>query len=115
MNPQVLDAFALAITGGSASPAFPGISGHEPDMQAARKDMEGTNRAMHALQRLVPHAGSYVSERDFFTQNWQRAFWGHNYPRLPALKKRFDPEGLFFVHHGASSENWSADGFTRLT
>ena len=23
--------------------------------------------------------------------------------------------GLFFVHHGVGSEEWSADGFTRLT
>jgi len=25
-----------------------------------------------------------------------------------------DPDGLFFVHHGVGSEDWSADGFTRL-
>jgi hypothetical protein len=30
------------------------------------------------------------------------------------VKKKYDPEGLFFVHHGVGSEEWSADGFTRL-
>jgi hypothetical protein len=30
------------------------------------------------------------------------------------VKDRYDPDGLFFVHHGVGSEDWSADGFTRL-
>ena len=33
--------------------------------------------------------------------------------RLRAVKQRYDPDGLFFVHHGVGSEDWSADGFTR--
>ena len=30
------------------------------------------------------------------------------------VKKKYDPSGLFFVHNGVGSEEWSADGFTRL-
>ena len=30
------------------------------------------------------------------------------------VKDKVDPEGLFFVHHGVGSEDWSPDGFTRL-
>jgi hypothetical protein len=55
-----------------------------------------------------------VSESDFFETDWQSSFWGSNYPRLAAVKGKYDPGGLFFVHHGAGSEEWSADGFTRL-
>jgi FAD/FMN-containing dehydrogenase len=58
--------------------------------------------------------GSYVWETDFFQPNWQDAFWGENYPRLRAIKDKYDPEGLFFLHHGVGSEVWSADGFTRV-
>jgi len=29
------------------------------------------------------------------------------------VKAKYDPEGLFFVHHGVGSEGWSEDGFTR--
>lgn len=113
MNPQVLDAFALAITGDSQPPAFPGIPGHEPDINAARKNARICAEAMRGLHRLVPGAGSYVSESDFFLKDWQHAFWGSNYTRLLAVKKRYDPDGLFTVHHGVGSEAWSADGFTR--
>ncbi|TAM93854.1 MAG: hypothetical protein EPN40_12835 [Rhodanobacteraceae bacterium] len=112
-NPQMLDAFALAMTGGSARPAFPGIPGHEPDVAAARKDAKACAKAMQAIYKIVPDAGSYVSESDYFLEDWQRAFWGSNYSRLLAVKKRYDPDGLFTVHHGVGSEAWSADGFTR--
>jgi FAD/FMN-containing dehydrogenase len=68
---------------------------------------------MDELLRVVTKAGSYVSESDFFERSWQKSFWGSNYPRLAAVKKKYDPDGLFFVHHGVGSEEWSADGFTR--
>ncbi|MGH8153817.1 MAG: FAD-dependent oxidoreductase [Rhodanobacteraceae bacterium] len=112
-NAQVLDAFALAITGGIAPPAFPGIPGHEPDVAAARKDAKACAKAMQAIYKIVPDAGSYVSESDYFLKDWQRAFWGPNYARLLKVKQRYDRDGLFTVHHGVGSEAWSADGFTR--
>jgi FAD/FMN-containing dehydrogenase len=68
---------------------------------------------MHELLKVAPNAGSYVSESDFFEKNWQQSFWGTNYPRLAAIKKKYDPEGLFYVRHGVGSEGWSDDGFTK--
>jgi FAD/FMN-containing dehydrogenase len=55
-----------------------------------------------------------VSESNFFNASWQQAYWGDHYPRLRGVKKKYDPEGLFFVHHGVGCEEWSADGFTRI-
>jgi FAD/FMN-containing dehydrogenase len=55
-----------------------------------------------------------VSESNYFNPHWQHAFWGGHYARLRSIKNRYDPEGLFFGHHGVGSEDWSADGFTRL-
>src|SRR6202034_906402 len=57
---------------------------------------------------------SYVWETDYFQPHWQEAFWGDNYDRLLAIKTKYDPDGLFVLHHGVGSEDWSADGFTRL-
>jgi hypothetical protein len=34
---------------------------------------------------------------------------------LAAVKHKYDPSGLFFVHHGVGSEEWSPDGFKRTT
>ena len=114
MNPAVLDAFALAIIASEGPPGFPGLAGHEPDAVAARRDAGQIRKAMAELRRVAPDGGSYVSECDFFQSTWQEACWGRNYPRLLAAKRRYDPEGLFCVHHGIGSEDWSADGFTRI-
>ncbi|HYB41437.1 MAG TPA: BBE domain-containing protein, partial [Candidatus Methylomirabilis sp.] len=115
MNPKVLDAFALAIIGGEGPPAYPGLAGHAPDLAAARKSAGEVDRAMATLGRLVPDGGCYFAESNFFEPGWQRAYWGPNYPRLVAVKQKYDPTGLFFVHHGVGSEGWSVDGFTRAT
>jgi FAD/FMN-containing dehydrogenase len=115
MNPAVLDAFALAICGATGPAAFPDIPGHEPDIAAARDRAASVGRAMQEVLKLVPNGGSYLSESNFFNDRWQQAFWGQNYDRLAAVKKKYDPSGLFFVHHGVGSEEWSVDGFTRLT
>jgi hypothetical protein len=67
------------------------------------------------LLKVGPNASAYVSESDDFQRDWQTAFWGQNYPGLAAVRQKYDPDGLFFVHHGVGGEAWSADGVTRLT
>jgi hypothetical protein len=114
MNPAVLDAFALAICVAAGPPAFPGIKGHEPNLTAAGRGAGEVARSMSKLLEVVDDPGSYVSESDYFESHWRQSFWGANYPRLAAVKKQYDPDGLFTVHHGVGSEAWSADGFSRL-
>jgi len=113
-NPAATEAFALAISAAEGPPAFAGVAGHEPDLAKARDNAERVTAAMVELRKLVPQPGAYVSESNYFEADWQNAFWGANYPRLRAVKDRYDPQGLFFVHHGVGSEDWSPDGFTRL-
>ena len=114
MNPAVIDAFALVIIAGEGPPAFPGIRGHEPDLSEARENARSIARAMQTLRSAVPASGSYLSEAGFFDRSWRQAYWGTHYTRLRAVKRKYDPEGLFIVHHGVGSEDWSADGNTRL-
>ena len=113
-NPAATEAFALAISAAFGPPAFAGIAGHEPDMAAAKRNATEVEAAMAELRKLVPDGGAYLSESNYFQKDWQQAFWGSNYGRLRAVKKKYDPDGLFFVHHGVGSEDWSPDGFTRL-
>ncbi len=114
MNPAVTEAFALAIIGASAPPAYPGVPGHEPDEAQAQTRAAAVTAAMDELRKLLPRPASYVWETDYFQANWQEAFWGDNYARLRVIKAKYDPAGLFFAHHAVGSEDWSPDGFTRL-
>jgi hypothetical protein len=113
MHPDVLTAFALAIIGGAGPRAYPGMPGARPDLTAARNQADAIGRAMEELRRVAPNAGSYLAESNFFEPDRQTSLRGPNYPRLRAVKATYDPEGLFFVHHGVGSEEWSADGITR--
>ena len=110
MNPAVLDAFALAIiaNGGLPLQALPFYSGY------ARNRARAVDEATAQLRKIVDEPASYVAEANYFNPSWQAAFWGENYSRLREIKKKYDPEGLFFVHHGVGIEGWSDDGFTRL-
>jgi len=94
-------------------PRFPGMPGGAVDAARGRARAQAIGRAMGALLAVAPGAGSYVSESDYFLRDWQDAFWGSNYPRLAQVKRKYDPDGLFFVRHGVGSEAWSEDGFTR--
>ncbi|HUH84096.1 MAG TPA: FAD-binding protein [Stellaceae bacterium] len=114
-NPAVLDAFVLAIIAGETPPAYPGLPGYAPDLDAARHSAAQIAAAMAELRKVAPLAGSYVAESSYFERQWQQSYWGSHYPRLLAIKQAYDPDGLFFVRHGVGSEGWSDDGFTRAT
>jgi FAD/FMN-containing dehydrogenase len=112
-NPAVTEAFALMIVADGEGAAYPGLARSPLDTTAARKSAREIDLAAAELRKIAPDAGSYLSESNFFNPSWQVAYWGTNYPRLRAIKRKYDPDGLFFVHHGVGSEEWSADGFTR--
>lgn len=113
-NPAALNAFALVIIAGGGPPAFPGMAPVSPNLTNARDAAADIGKAMNELLKVAPSAGSYVSESDYFKSDWQAAFWGNNYSRLAIIKKKYDPDGLFFVHHGVGSEEWDVNGFARV-
>jgi FAD/FMN-containing dehydrogenase len=110
MNPEVLEAFALAIIAMDGPSAYAGLP--PPDLLEAREHMSRIGRAMTALRRAAPRAGSYLSECDYALEDWQTACWGNHYRRLEAIKAQYDPNGIFTVHHGVGSEKFAAGGST---
>ena len=114
MNPAVLNAFALAIVADGQGPAYPEIPGHEPSVAEGRTAAGRIDKCIDQLRAVTGQTGAYVSESNYFEKGWQQAYWGSIYPRLAVIKKKYDPDGLFFVHNGVGSEQWSPDGFTKL-
>jgi hypothetical protein len=104
MNPAVLDAIALAIASANEDPAYPGIPGHEPDVVGGRRDAAAVTAAMAPLKALAERPAAYLSEADYFQDDWQASFWGDHYTRLAQVKDRYDPGGLFSVHHGVGAD-----------
>jgi hypothetical protein len=87
------------------------------DVGGVQKDGRAATRCARTRKRRLRRSAAErrrVAESSFFEREWQRAYWGPNYPKLLEIKKKYDPTGLFFVHNSVGSEEWSADGFTRL-
>jgi len=59
---------------------------------------------MASLKALAERPASYVNETDYFQADWRTSFWGDHYARLTQVKDRYDPGGLFVVHHGVGTE-----------
>jgi hypothetical protein len=112
MNPAVFQAAALVIVAASA-PGHPGVAGHEPNQAEGEGARARVSAAMKLIRDAAPRAGTYVNETDYFEPNWQQEFWGENYKRLLEIKRKYDPEDLFFCHHCVGSERWSTDGFCK--
>src|SRR5262249_60579163 len=60
-NPAVLDAFALVIACDGQRVAYPGISGHEPDLATARKAASMINQAMDRLRAVAGEKAAHRS------------------------------------------------------
>lgn len=101
MNPAVLDAAGLVIAYAAeeynAAAAAPNISAGE----IQRKKVAS---AMEPIRAATPDAGTYFNQSDYFEPNWAEQFWGKNYPKLLAIKKKYDPGNLFTCHHCVGSE-----------
>ncbi|KAJ5951956.1 FAD-binding type 2 [Penicillium vulpinum] len=59
-----------------------------------------------AMTQLTPTLGSYMNEADRNDPLWLTNFYGTNYPRLAAIKKKYDPTGLFYCPTCVGSPSW---------
>jgi hypothetical protein len=59
------------------------------------------------LRKLAPDMGAYANEASFKTPGWKEAFWGAHYPRLSEIKKKYDPDHLFWVTPGIDADAWT--------
>ncbi|KAK3176612.1 hypothetical protein OEA41_007935 [Lepraria neglecta] len=82
------------------------------DMIALQEVM--TNELLPPLEAITPGSGCYLNEGDPNQPNWQETFYGVNYPRLLAIKAKYDPNDIFYAATAVGSDGWEADVGGRL-
>ncbi|KAI0750023.1 hypothetical protein C8Q80DRAFT_1101175 [Daedaleopsis nitida] len=50
--------------------------------------------AMDPLRAITPGSGAYQSEADVYEPDFEASFWGSNYDKLVAIKRKYDPDHL---------------------
>ncbi|KAL8811805.1 MAG: hypothetical protein Q9223_004871 [Gallowayella weberi] len=83
-------------------------------MRADRKFI--TENWTPALEKLAPverGGGAYMNEADADDPNWRESFYGF-YERQLAIKRKYDPEGLWYAKTAVGSEFWAEDEAQRL-
>ena len=74
------------------------------DMLALQDEM--TNSVIPQIEAVTPGSGVYMNEADFRQPGWQEAFFGENYETLVEVKKKWDPEVMFWARKSVGSEAW---------
>ncbi|SPQ27115.1 b080c8bd-97fb-40e4-98c9-4cd3d3d8c9e4 [Thermothielavioides terrestris] len=85
--------------------------------RAQKADLQSvmTNTMESALRKASTSGCTYVNEADPYQRDWQSHFWGEQYPALRALRRKWDPLGVFYATSTPGTEEWEVieDG-TRL-
>ena len=71
-----------------------------------------TNNLVPQIDAVSPGSGTYLNEANFQQANWKEDFYGVNYERLRSVKRKYDPEDLFYATTAVGSDAWyvAADG-----
>ncbi|KAI0646623.1 FAD-binding domain-containing protein [Trametes meyenii] len=63
--------------------------------RAERKQLYDTLEGhIQQFRALTPGSGAYFNEGDVYEPDHERSYWGDNYPKLLAVKRKYDPDGL---------------------
>ncbi|CAE6373509.1 unnamed protein product [Rhizoctonia solani] len=65
----------------------------------AKATYDKASYAMDPLRKLTPGGGAYQNEADVYEPDVTHSFWGSNYPKLLAIKNKYDPDGLLDCWH----------------
>jgi hypothetical protein len=83
-----------------------------PYQTMAAQETIMTNTVMPPLQNLA--IGAYMNEADFNNPRWKHEFYGENYDKLRAIKKKWDPRSLFYATTAVGSDAWTVATDGRL-
>ncbi|KAI1819121.1 FAD/FMN-containing isoamyl alcohol oxidase MreA [Xylaria intraflava] len=88
--------------------AFFGVAINYTDPVANQATLDQiTNVLTPPLAALTPGGGgAYINEADSQQPDFQSVFYGAHYPKLLDIKKKYDPDSLFYVKTGVGSDAW---------
>lgn len=67
---------------------------------------ELTERKLGAMEILAPGMGTYGNEADPYDPDWKQDWFGDLYERLLWIKKKYDPEDVFWCWRCVGNEGW---------
>ena len=73
-------------------------------IDAIRKDI--TEVKVQAMKDLAPETGCYMNEADRYDPEFLEDFYGGHLDRLEEVKRKYDPEGVFYCPTCVGSERW---------
>lgn len=59
------------------------------------------------LEKLSPGTGGYLNEASPALKAWKQDYYGKNYQRLRSVKRKYDPNDLFFGPTAVGSDAWN--------
>lgn len=65
-----------------------------------------TDDLVPRLTALSPESGSYLNEADWKQPDWQWVFYRNNYPALESIKRKYDPDHIFYARTAVGSDHW---------
>ncbi|KAI0198968.1 hypothetical protein F4808DRAFT_472104 [Astrocystis sublimbata] len=66
------------------------------------------------LKALTPGGGAYINEATFDNPDWKNDYFGENYPKLLAVKEKYDPAFLLYGSASVGSDRVKPDNEGRL-
>ena len=81
-------------------------------IDAIRKDI--TTVKVQAMKDLAPDTGCYMNEADKYDPDFLRDFYGEHLERLERVKRKYNPEDVFYCPTCVGSEKWKEDGSGKL-
>lgn len=88
------------------------INSTATEIMKIRQDFQDVDH--QSWRNISPGAGSYLAEADRLEPDFGFAFWGDKYPKLLELKKKLDPQDVFFATTGVGSERWKVESVDGL-
>ena len=104
MNPRFRNVSSKVITALAVPPDA--TWAQKQDLQHVLADVQDA-----ALRKAGPGGCAYVNEADPYQEDWQGRFWGAAYPGLLAVRKQWDPQGLFYAVSTPGTEDWEVIDF----